>query len=132
MRKRTCLAAAGGSLPAATIGLSGAAASASASTASPVVGYTYVNDNTATTNTIAGFDRHADGSLTAIPGSAFTIGGAGPGKGLGSQGAIQVTQDGRYLLAVDAGGNQISVQRVTAGGVPVQVGQPHIRGGASS
>ena len=47
MHKRVCLAA-GGSLLAATISLFGAAASASASTASPVVGYTYVNDNTAT------------------------------------------------------------------------------------
>ena len=65
MRKRTCLAAAGGCLLAATIGVFGAAASASASTVSPVVGYTYVNGNTATANTIIGFDRHADGSLTA-------------------------------------------------------------------
>ena len=129
MRKRTCLAAAGGCLLAATIGVFGAAASASASTVSPVVGYTYVNGNTATANTIIGFDRHADGSLTAIPGSPFTIGGAGLGAGLGSQGAIQVTPDGRYVLAVDAGSNQISVLRVTAGGVPVQVGQPVSSGG---
>ena len=128
MRKGVCLAA-GGSLLAATIGLFGGAAVAGASTASPVVGYTYVNDNTATANTIAGFDRHADGSLTPIPGSPFTIGGAGLGAGLGSQGAIQVTRDGRYLLAVDAGSNQISVLRVTARGVPVQVGQPVSSGG---
>jgi 6-phosphogluconolactonase (cycloisomerase 2 family) len=128
MRKGVCLAA-GGSLLAATIGLFGGAAVAGASTASPVVGYTYVNDNTATANTIAGFDRHADGSLTPIPGSPFTIGGAGLGAGLGSQGAIQVTRDGRYLLAVDAGSNQISVLRVSAGGVPVQVGQPVSSGG---
>src|ERR1700728_71822 len=128
MRKGVCLAA-GGSVLAATIGLFGGAAVAGASTASPVVGYTYVNDNTATANTIAGFDRHADGSLTPIPGSPFTIGGAGLGAGLGSQGAIQVTEGGRYLLAVDAGSNQISVLRVTAGGVPVQVGKPVSSGG---
>ena len=48
MRKRTCLAAAGGSLLAATIGLFGAATAASASTASPVTGYTYIDGNTAT------------------------------------------------------------------------------------
>ncbi len=54
---------------------------------------------------------------------AGQIGGAGLGAGLGSQGAIQVTPDGRYLLAVDAGSNQISVLRVSAGGVPVQVGR---------
>jgi 6-phosphogluconolactonase len=129
MRKRTWLAAASGSLLAATLGLFGAAASASASTTSPVVGYTYVNGNTSTANTIAGYARHADGSLTPIAGSPFTISGAGLGAGLGSQGAIQATRDGRYLLAVDAGSNQVSVLRVTAGGVPVQVGQPVFSGG---
>jgi 6-phosphogluconolactonase len=128
MRKRACLAA-GGSLLAATISLFGAAASASAGTGSPVVGYTYVNDNTPTANTVAGFARHADGSITPIPGSPFAIGGAGLGAGLGSQGAIQATRHGRYLLAVDAGSNQISVLRVTAGGVPVPAGPPVSSGG---
>jgi 6-phosphogluconolactonase len=128
MRKRVCLAA-GGSLLAATISLFGAAASASAGTTSPVVGYTYINDNTASANTIAGFERHADGSLTPIPGSPFAAGGAGLGSGLASQGAIQVTGDGRYLLAVDAGSNQISVLRITTNGVPVLVGQPVSSGG---
>jgi 6-phosphogluconolactonase len=128
MRKRVCLAA-GGSLLAATIGVFGAATAASAGTASPVVGYTYVNDNTATANTIAGFDRHADGSLTPIPGSPFAAGGTGLSAPLASQGAIQVTSDGRYLLAVDAGSNQISVLRITADGVPALVGQPVSSGG---
>jgi 6-phosphogluconolactonase (cycloisomerase 2 family) len=91
---------------------------------SPVVGHTYVNDNTVAVNSIAAFDRHADGSLTSIPGSPFAIGGAGLGKGLGSQGAIQATADGRFLLAVDAGSSQISVLRVTRDGVPVPVGPP--------
>jgi hypothetical protein len=104
--------------------------SASASTvASPVVGYTYVDGNTATANTIDGFARHADGSLTPLAGSPFSAGGAGLGSGLASQGAIQVTSDGKYLLAVDAGSNQISVLRVTANGVPVLVGQPVFSGG---
>jgi 6-phosphogluconolactonase (cycloisomerase 2 family) len=128
MHKRVCLAA-GGSLLAATISVFGAAASASAGTASPVVGHTYVNDNTAAANTIAGFARHADGSLTPIPGSPFAAGGAGLGSGLASQGAIQVTSDSRYLLAVDAGSNQISVLRISANGVPVLVGQPVSSGG---
>lgn len=60
--------AAGGSLLAVTLGLFGAAASAGASTTSPVAGYTYVNGNTATANTIAGYARHADGSLTPLAG----------------------------------------------------------------
>jgi hypothetical protein len=128
MRKRTWLAA-GGSLLAATIGLFGAATAASASPVSPVVGYTYIDGNTVTANTIDGFARHANGSVTPLPGSPFAAGGAGLGTGLASQGAIQATADGRYLLAVDAGSNQISVLRVTAGGVPVLAGQPVSSGG---
>lgn len=81
-----------------------------------VVGYLYVEDNTAGTNTVAGFDRHADGSLTPIYGSPFSIGGAGNGGGTGSQGAIQVSSDGHYLLAVDAGSNQISVSTIQPDG----------------
>jgi hypothetical protein len=34
---------------------------------SAVTGHVYVNDNTTGTNTIAAFDRHADGTLTARP-----------------------------------------------------------------
>jgi 6-phosphogluconolactonase len=130
MRNRIWLAA-GGSVLAASISLLGAATAASASTAStsPVVGYTYLDGNTAAANTIDGFARHADGSVTPLPGSPFAAGGTGLGTGLASQGAIQATPDGRYLLAADAGSNQISVLRITAGGVPVPVGQPVSSGG---
>jgi 6-phosphogluconolactonase len=121
MGKRRWLAA-GGSVLAATIGLLGTSAAASAGTVSPVVGYTYIDGNTAPANTIDGFARHADGSVTPLPGSPFAAGGAGTGAGLASQGAIQATRRGRYLLAVDAGSNQISVLRITRGGVPVPAG----------
>jgi len=107
-----------------------AAASASAHfTPFPTVGHAYVNDNTVGSNTVAGFDRHADGSLTPIPGSPFPAGGAGSGKGLASQGALQLSSDGRYLLAVDAESNQISVLRLGFNGVPQPVGAPVSSGG---
>jgi 6-phosphogluconolactonase len=94
-----------------------ASASASASDdPSPVVGHVYVNDNTKPVNTIGAFDRHADGTLTPEAGSPFAAGGAGTGSGLASQGALQFSADGRYLIAVDAGSNQISVLRVHSGG----------------
>jgi 6-phosphogluconolactonase len=128
MSKRRWLAASG-SVLAATIGLLGATAGANASTGSRVVGYTYIDGNTATANTIDAFARHADGSVTPLPGSPFAAGGAGLGTGLASQGAIQATPDGRYLLAVDAGSNQVSVLRVTPGGVPVLAGRPVSSGG---
>jgi 6-phosphogluconolactonase len=97
-------------------------ASASAAQASPVTGHLYVNDNTQGVNTVAAFDRHADGTLTPVAGSPFATGGAGTGKGIGSQGALQVSPDGRYLLAVDAGSSQISVLRIKPGGELGNVG----------
>jgi 6-phosphogluconolactonase len=111
------------------LGLSPAAYAGSGPRPSPVVGHTYVNDNTPTLNSVAAFDRHADGSLTPLPGSPFAIGGAGLGAGLGSQGAIQASPGGRFLLAVDAGSNQISILRLTERGVPVLVGRPVSSGG---
>ncbi len=79
---------------------------------SPVIGYVYLDDNTAGTNTISGFGRHLDGSLTPLVGSPFTAGGAGTGASLASQGAIQLSSDGQFVLAVDAGSNQVSVLRI--------------------
>jgi 6-phosphogluconolactonase (cycloisomerase 2 family) len=93
---------------------------------SRVVGHVYVNDNTAPVNSVAGFDRHADGTLTAMQGSPFAVGGSGTGGPDASQGSLQLSDHGRYLLAVDAGSNQISVLRIVndgslqpAGGSPV-------------
>ena len=105
------------------LGIAAAAAvaapvSASASSgASPVVGHVYVNDNTKGANTIGAFDRHADGTLTPEAGSPFAAGGAGTSSGgLASQGALQLSADGRFLIAVDAGSNQISVLRIRPDG----------------
>lgn len=81
-----------------------------------VVGHVYVNDNTAGMNTVAAFNRLANGTLAPLPGSPFAAGGAGTGQSIGSQGALQVTSDGRYLLAADAGSSQISVLRVRPDG----------------
>jgi 6-phosphogluconolactonase len=107
--------------------VAGAAAAAPGGPHGPgVVGHVYVNDNTAPVNTVAGFDRHADGTLTPIPGSPFAVGGSGTGHADASQGSLEPSADGRYLLAVDAGSNQISVLRIRpdgslrpAGGSPV-------------
>jgi 6-phosphogluconolactonase (cycloisomerase 2 family) len=96
-----------------------------------VVGHVYVNDNTVGENTIAAFDRHADGTLTPVPGSPFPAGGAGTGAGIGSQGALQESAGGRYLLAVDAGSGQISVLRIRPdGGLRPVSGGPDSSGGA--
>jgi 6-phosphogluconolactonase len=109
------------------LALLGVSVSAAAAHPSPVAGHVYVDGNPAGPNTVAGFDRHPDGSLTPIAGSPFPAGGAGTGVGLASQGAIQ--QAGRFLLVADAGSNQISVLRVDGRGVPRPVRAPVSSGG---
>jgi len=80
-------------------------------------GFVYVNDNTAAPNTVEAFARAADGTLTALAGSPFNVGGAGRGTaGLGSQGGAELSQDGNLLFVVDAGSNQISVLHVHGDG----------------
>ena len=89
---------------------------------SPVLGRVYVDDNTGGVNTISGYDRLADGALSPIPGSPFLAAGAGTDTSIASQGAIQASTDGRYVLAVDAGSNQISVLRIRPDGTLRLVG----------
>src|SRR3954469_13674096 len=91
-------------------------APAGAAARSDIVGHLYVNDNTAGANTIAGFDRHADGSLTPLAGSPFAAGGSGSGAAVASQGSLQQSADGRFLLATDQGSNQVSALRIRRDG----------------
>jgi hypothetical protein len=96
----------------AALAATAAAPAVAAAAPSQSAGYVYVNDNTAGQNTIAGFARQTGGTLAALHGSPFDAGGAGAGSGLASQGAVQVSSDRRYVIAVDAGSNQISVLRI--------------------
>jgi len=96
--------------------IAGATAASASAHGRAVTGHVYINDNTSPANTVAAFDRHADGSLTPIPGSPFPTGGAGSGAVIGSQGALQIAGRGHYLLAVDAGSNQVSVLRIRRDG----------------
>src|SRR5207249_7929677 len=66
-------------------------------------------------NSVAVFARAADGTLSAA-GSVAT-GGTGTGAGLGSQGALALSDDGRWLFAVNAGSNDVSVFRVGRDGL---------------
>lgn len=113
------------------LGSIGSVTAAQRAHAAPILkGQVYVNDNTSGTNTIAAFNRYADGSLTPITGSPFAAGGAGTGGGVGSQGALQRSSDGRYLLAADAGSNQISVLSINSDGSLTPVtGSPVSSGG---
>ncbi len=105
------------SLAAATAAVATSLTASAALAAGPAsTGHVYVNNNTAGRNTVAGFNRHADGSLTQIPGSPFDAGGAGTGTPFGSAGGLQETADGRYLLATDPASNDISVLRIKPNG----------------
>ena len=69
----------------------------------------------ATTNAILAFARRANGTLE-VP-ESFATGGAGTGAGLGSQGAVVLSDGDNFLLAVNAGSDELSVFRVKSGGL---------------
>jgi 6-phosphogluconolactonase (cycloisomerase 2 family) len=74
------------------------------------VGAVFTTDNAATGNNVLVFRRTNVGTL-AFSGAVPTR-GSGTGSGLGSQGALAITDDGRWLLAVNAGSNEVSFFRV--------------------
>jgi 6-phosphogluconolactonase len=78
-------------------------------------GSVYVLGNSASGNTVLAFDRAANGSLQAA--GEFATGGLGTGAGLGGEGALVLSDNGRWLFAVDAGSNQISVLAVRPNGL---------------
>jgi 6-phosphogluconolactonase len=99
------------------LGSIGSVTAAQGAFAAPAtIGHVYVNNNTAGINTISVLDRHAGGSLTLNSNPTIVAGGAGTGAGVGSQGSLQLSSDGKYLLAADPGSNQISVLKIRADG----------------
>ena len=69
--------------------------------------YTQTNDPAG--NTVQRFDRARDGSLT--PAGTLATGGLGLADLGGRQGAVELSGDGRYLYAVNAGSDSVSVFR---------------------
>ena len=78
-------------------------------------GAVYVLTNSASNNHVAIFDRASDGTLTAA--GTVSTSGLGTGAGLGSQGALVLSEDNRWLFAVNAGSNDISVFSVRDNGL---------------
>jgi|SRR5690242_9445116 len=70
-------------------------------------GAVYTLTNAAGANAVLAYDRGADGRLTN--GRMFPTGGSGLGAGLGSQGAVILSEDHRWLLAVNAGSDDVTV-----------------------
>src|SRR5689334_11709502 len=74
-------------------------------------GAVYTASNSAAGNQVLMFDRNADGTLAYV--NAFPTGGTGSGNGLGNQGGVVQTSDGKFLLVVNAGSNDVSVLQIT-------------------
>ncbi len=77
-------------------------------------GRIFTSTNAATGNEVLVYADGAEGLslITRLP-----TNGTGTGLGLGSQGAVTLTRDGRYLLVVNAASNTISTFAVTADGL---------------
>jgi 6-phosphogluconolactonase (cycloisomerase 2 family) len=78
-------------------------------------GMVYTATNGAAGNEILRYARGADGSLA--PADSTATGGLGTGTGLGNQGGLRLTADGKFLLAVNAASHDVSVLRVTHEGL---------------
>jgi len=82
--------------------------------AAPGVGNVYTEDNSVTGNSILQYQVGHSGALTFA--GSFSSQGLGTGSALASQGAVALTNDGHWLIAVDAGSNQITVFQVNNDG----------------
>lgn len=79
------------------------------------VGAVYTMTNEISGNAVIVYDRYHDGSLTYA--GVIPTGGAGSGGGLGNQGGLILSNNQKWLFAVNAGSNEISVFQVTNRGV---------------
>lgn len=78
-------------------------------------GAIYALTNSPAGNAVVVYDRAGDGSLT--PAGSYPTGGVGTGAGLGSQGAVVVSEDHRLLFAVDAGSHSVASFRIRPDGL---------------
>jgi 6-phosphogluconolactonase (cycloisomerase 2 family) len=78
-------------------------------------GSVYTLSNAAAGNAVVAYTRAGNGKLSFK--AQYNTGGLGSGAGLGSQGSLVLTDDHRWLLAVNAGSNQISVFAVKPSGL---------------
>ena len=74
--------------------------------------------NASSGNQVVAYERRGDGSLHHP--RTYPTGGLGSGDALGSQGAVVLSDDGRWLLVVNAGSNEVSVLSVTSHGLELK------------
>jgi 6-phosphogluconolactonase len=85
-------------------------------------GAVYTMTNSPVDNEVLVFDRAADGTLSFA--DSYSTGGRGTGSGLGNQNGVVLTEGGRFLLAVNAGSNEISSFRVNSGALELADVEP--------
>jgi len=78
-------------------------------------GAVYTLTNSSSGNAVLVFNRSTDGQISS--GGMFATGGTGSGKGLGNQGALAIDAANRFLFAVNAGSDNISVFRIEENGL---------------
>lgn len=69
-------------------------------------GKLFISSNAPSGNQVLVYARATAGTPTLV--GTFATGGTGTGAGLGSQGAVTLSRDGRYLFVVNAGSNTLS------------------------
>jgi hypothetical protein len=101
------------------LGLVGRAAHADsakgADAGGPPGGTFFTSTNSAAGNAVIAIGRASSGALGPIV--SVPTGGLGSGSGLGSQGAVTLSGDGRHLFVVNAGSNSVSTFTVGASGL---------------
>jgi len=75
----------------------------------------YTLSNNATDNAVLAFKHDENGEWMAA--GQFSTGGIGTGGGLGNQGALALSENGRFLFAVNAGSDDVSVFRISNAGL---------------
>lgn len=79
----------------------------------PGPGAVFTMTNDAGGNEIIQFTRGADGSFKEL--ARVSTGGEGTSSGLGNQGGVVLSRNGRHLFAVNAGSNQVAALRIQKG-----------------
>jgi 6-phosphogluconolactonase (cycloisomerase 2 family) len=74
----------------------------------------FIQTNAVNGNQVAVYDRSSTGGLTWV--ANYSTGGNGTGSSLADQGSLAISSDRHWLLAVDAGSDQVSAFRVGSSG----------------
>ena len=92
--------------------------------------YIETNDSAVGQNAILAYRRTADGTITALSGSPFPLGGTGGGASRDTDQNVMVSPDHTLLFAVNSGSGTVSVMRIQADGSLLPApGSPFASGG---